>query len=173
MKILDARPGVVEWFHKDESEGTFTIQTVQDVNPVLENNKALQTLNDGYSPSRELKRVASIPTTLARKWCKEAGISFRRFMRRPHEYAKWLERKLKDPDNRFLLTAPWFSHKYTRPQPSGIIGLDEVVKAGRAIKPLSRFHTLRHRVADWIFGARHWAKRLDDWLFDLQARVRG
>ena len=128
MKIIDAVPGKRTEFHKDDSEGRFTIRTVQDVNPILENNKALQTLNDGYSPSREMKRVASIPTTILRKWCKDAGIPFRRYLRRPYEYSKWLERKLADPENRFLLTA-----LPTRPQPKGIIGLDKVLSEGRQL----------------------------------------
>ena len=130
MKIIDAKPGVRDEFHKDDSEGTFTIRTVQDVNPILERNKALQTLNDGYSPSREFKRYASIPMTLIRKWCKEAGIPFRRYLRRPQEYEKWLERKVEDPDNRFLLTSPL---KTTRPQPKGILGLDKVLSEGRQL----------------------------------------
>ena len=130
MKIVDSIPGKRTEFHKDDSEGTFTIRTVQDVNPILENNKKLQSLNDGYSPSRELKRHASIPITLVRKWCKDDGIPFRRYLRRPQEYEKWLERKLQDPDNRFLLTSP---SKSTRPQSRRIIGLDKVIDEGRRL----------------------------------------
>ena len=172
MKVIDRRPGVEDRFYKDDSEGTFTIQTIQDVNPILENNKRLQTLNDGYSPSRELKRVASIPATLVRKWCKDAGISFRRFMRRPAEFEKWLERKLTDPENQFLLTAP-----LKRPQPSGIIGLDDALRRGRAVRPPTRVKRIRATLADGLdslrLEVRQWHKSLDDWLFDLQARMRG
>ena len=173
MKIIDSRPGVRDEFHKDDSEKTFTLRTVQDVDPILENNKNLQALNDGYSPSRELKRVASVPTTILRKWCKDAGISFRRFLRRPHEFSGWLERKLSDPENRFLLTAPWFSNRYQRPQPPGIIGLDRAMNDGRRIKPRSKWNKARNWLADLIFGSRYWLKRLDDWLYGFQARIRG
>lgn len=173
MKIISSEPGKRTEFHKDDSDGVFTIRTLQDVNPILEHNKALQALNDGFSPSRELKRVASIPTTIVRKWCKDAGISFRKFMRRPQEFQGWLERKLKDPENRFLLTAPWFTHKYSRPQPSGIIGLDNVVREGRKIRPRGRLHALRERIADAVYDIRSWLKALDNAIYSLQARIRG
>lgn len=169
MKVIDSIPGKRTEFHKDDSEKTFTIRTVQDVNPILENNKALQTLNDGYSPSRELKRVASIPTTIVRKWCKDAGISFRDFLRRPQEFEAWLGKKLKDPENRFLLTAP-----FKRPDYKGILGLRDAVAEGRALgmTPKGQWRLFRIRVADWIYDLRPLLKRADEWLFYLQARVR-
>ena len=42
-----------------------------DVKPILENNKRLITQNDGYSPDRSLKRIASIPVVVLEIWCKE------------------------------------------------------------------------------------------------------
>jgi len=41
---------------------------------VIEANKVLQNMNDGYSPSRELRRVASIPKVMLEVWCQEDGI---------------------------------------------------------------------------------------------------
>ncbi len=46
-------------------------ERVQDVEPVLERNKALLTHDDGYSPSRDMKRVASIPNIVIEQWLKE------------------------------------------------------------------------------------------------------
>mgnify|MGYP006893822174 CR=1 FL=1 len=63
-KLLDSHAGVVTNFHYDEMTDTSTISREQDVEAILENNKALQTHNDGYSPSREMKRVASIPMVI-------------------------------------------------------------------------------------------------------------
>ena len=39
--------------------------------PILDHNKKLYTQNDGYSPDKGLKRVASIPTIVLEIWCKE------------------------------------------------------------------------------------------------------
>ncbi len=42
-----------------------------DVSSILENNKRLYTQNDGYSPDKGLKRIASIPTIILEIWAKE------------------------------------------------------------------------------------------------------
>lgn len=44
---------------------------VQDVEPVLNANKALATDGDGYSPDRTLRRAASIPLIVVEQWLKE------------------------------------------------------------------------------------------------------
>lgn len=49
------------------------IKAVQDADPILDRNKAMATHNDGYSPSRELRRVASIPAIVRLKWLNEEG----------------------------------------------------------------------------------------------------
>jgi hypothetical protein len=103
-RLLDASGGTIKTFH--HSDDTVTIQESQDVEPILEHNKRLQTENDGYSPSRDLRRVASIPSVVLMKWCQEAGISMLSFMRQPKEYRAWLRRKIYDRDNYMFLTAP-------------------------------------------------------------------
>ena len=47
---------------KDEMDGKIAIKEQVDVTSHLKHNKILTNLNDGYSKSRDLKRVASIPT---------------------------------------------------------------------------------------------------------------
>jgi len=39
--------------------------------PILENNKRLYNQNDGYSPDKGLKRIATIPTIVLEIWTKE------------------------------------------------------------------------------------------------------
>lgn len=90
---------ITQWQY-DEPTGTTIIGRVQDVEPILEENKRLQTLNDGYSKSRELRRVASIPNVVVEQWMKE-GINI--FDKNCREAIK---RKLNDPANLFLRTAP-------------------------------------------------------------------
>jgi len=67
-----AEPGILHEWHNNE-DGSYTIVSRQDVEPILDRNKALATHNDGYTPSRELRRVASIPLILIHKWLREEG----------------------------------------------------------------------------------------------------
>ena len=94
--------GDVAHYAEDDDNGGLLIHSVQDVAPVLERNKALQTANDGYSPSRELRRVAFIPNILRLKWLNEEGWD----AYRPDLYGEKLVAKLNDPEWLFLRTAP-------------------------------------------------------------------
>lgn len=105
-EIYDAYGGVVSTVTVDPMTKAVTFEQIQDVDPILEDNKRLQALNDGYSPSRELKRKASIPVVVLLDWLRKDGISPRMYFRRPKAYAGWLRKKLHDPDHRYFLTAP-------------------------------------------------------------------
>jgi len=102
-RLLDADGGVVSTFHYDEGEETTTVSVAQDVEPILDANKAAQTLNDGYSPDRTLKRIASIPLVTVQQWMKDDGVNFLALPK--HEKQKYLRRKLNDPDYRWLRTS--------------------------------------------------------------------
>lgn len=93
---LFVSPTVVSHFHYDESEKKATIVSTQDVEPILDNNKRLQNWNDGYSPSRELRRVASIPLVVVDDLIKRGIWNDKKKMR------AWLN----DSQNRFFRTAP-------------------------------------------------------------------
>jgi hypothetical protein len=58
---------------REHADGTVDFVSQQDVTPILEQNKAMQRHNDGYSQSRELARVASIPVSIMYKWLVEEG----------------------------------------------------------------------------------------------------
>lgn len=75
-RILDQYGDTISYVHYDESEDKTYIGRVQDCEPIVENNKRLQTMNDGYSPSRELRRVASIPLTVFENWLKADGLTW-------------------------------------------------------------------------------------------------
>jgi hypothetical protein len=82
--------------------GVLEIRTFQDIEPIIEANKAAQNnsdFNNGYTPSRDLKHVASIPRVILNKWAKESGLNV--FSR---EFGEYLKKKLNDPDNKFLRT---------------------------------------------------------------------
>lgn len=84
----------------DESAGVGVVHRIQDVEPILEANKALYTSGDGYSPSRELRRVASIPAIVVEQWMQEGVNIF------DHNCRAEIKRRLNDPVNLFLRTAP-------------------------------------------------------------------
>ena len=70
-KISVEKDGLItETFHDNENKGVIQERTINH-QPILENNKKLYTQNDGYSPDKGLKRVASIPTIILEIWAKE------------------------------------------------------------------------------------------------------
>lgn len=127
QRIYDAGGGVVSTVMTNDLDKTTTFAQHQDVEAIIENNKRLQTENDGYNPTKDMRRVASIPTTVLQNWLKEAGIPARTYMQNPRHYAKWLRSKIYDKDNEAWLTAP---HLRNRTKP-GIVGLDSVISEGR------------------------------------------
>lgn len=98
---LDRYDGMVERLHHDETADRFHLETIADIEPVLERNKALQTEGDGYSPSREWRRVASIPPIVVEIWKRQWGAD-------PLAPGndELLRRLLNDPDLRHFRTAP-------------------------------------------------------------------
>jgi hypothetical protein len=59
---------------EEDSDGSLIVHRLADVEPLLELNKALVTSGDGYTPSRDLRRAASIPMAIIEKWRNEHGI---------------------------------------------------------------------------------------------------
>ena len=87
-------------YWEDDGEGGGTIVSVQEIDPILDNNKAMSTHNDGYTPSRELRRVASIPLVLVHKWLTEEG-----WNALDPNYADKLKEKLNSSEYLYLRTA--------------------------------------------------------------------
>lgn len=101
-RLLDYDPilGIETYHDYDESSGKAYIETVQDVEPFLENNKRLQ--NDADYSKKGIKRewwhVATIPISVQYQWLKE-GIDL---MNKDHLPA--IKKKLADPDWKYLKT---------------------------------------------------------------------
>lgn len=87
-------------FQYDEPQDALTVTRVQDVEPILEENKRLQNSGDGYSPGRQMRRVASIPHAVVEQWMRE-GVSIFDKNAMPE-----IRRRLNDPENLFLRTSP-------------------------------------------------------------------
>lgn len=89
----------VDHFIETDAEGT-RFRSSQEVDPFLDLNKAMASHNDGYSPSRELRRVASIPMGLIYHWkVTEGWDAF------DPEHAHKLAEKLNSIEFRYLRTA--------------------------------------------------------------------
>ncbi len=54
-----------------ESDGKLTVHNQQNLNPLMERNKKLYTQNDGYTASRDMRRIASVPPIILQIWAKE------------------------------------------------------------------------------------------------------
>lgn len=76
----------------------------QDVAPILEQNKAMARHNDGYSPSREMRRAATIPYGVGLKWLNEEGWWFMDASKDP-DVAKKLAQKLNSSEYMYLRTS--------------------------------------------------------------------
>ena len=89
-------------FHSNADETEFTINTYQDCEPILEENK--KAFNNYGSKltlgkSSEGVRVASIPLNVWNQWMQETNGE----IQRDHNLMK---RYLNDPDNKYFRTTP-------------------------------------------------------------------
>ena len=99
-RVLSRRPGIETRYHK-QSDGSIIIETVQDVEPILERNKKLAVEYGKNINSRTWFPVASIPVTIQYEWLKKYGISniF------DEEYEPLIKRLLNSSDYRYLRTS--------------------------------------------------------------------
>jgi hypothetical protein len=79
----------------------------RDINyqPIVDHNKKLYNHNDGYSKSRELKRVASIPTLVLEIWSKEYNGNSNWFALPSDVQKKILKKKLNSSEFKLFRTA--------------------------------------------------------------------
>ncbi len=92
--------GTVTRLHLDRGERSITAETVQDVAPILELNKARQ--NAGPRQSDWGRHIATIPNVVLVKWLNEEGANVWRMS--GDEFGRFIRRKLDDPDWRHLRT---------------------------------------------------------------------
>lgn len=87
-----------------EEDGKTRFAASQDVSLVLERNKAERLHNDGYSPSRELRRAARIPYIVGIKWLNEDGFWFMDLDKDP-DVARKVAEKLNSSEYAYLRTS--------------------------------------------------------------------
>ncbi len=98
---MGTEDGIASYIRDDGK--TTEILSSADITDHLEQNKAMANHNDGYSPSRELRRVASIPAIVILKWKEELGVDF--YSSDPDQKRR-VRQLLNSNEYQFLRTAP-------------------------------------------------------------------
>ena len=88
-----------------ESDGQLTINNQQNLNPLLDRNKKLYTQNDGYTASRDMRRVASVPPIILQLWTKEYNGSNNWWALPKETQKKIMRTKLNSSDFRYFKTS--------------------------------------------------------------------
>ena len=94
-----------ETFSLDEMEKKIVVNEEVNIDPHLKHNKILLNQDDGYSKSRDLKRVASIPTLALSVWAKEYNGDGNRFALPKEVQSKILKTKLNSNEFKYFRTA--------------------------------------------------------------------
>lgn len=89
---------IVTRVHRDKADRRIIFERVQDVEPILDANKALQ----GERQRGDFRHIASIPNVILEKWMNDDGANVLAMGTR--EFEAFVRRKLADPDNAFLRT---------------------------------------------------------------------
>jgi len=94
-----------ETFSLDEMEQKIVVNEEVNIDPHLKHNKILFNQDDGYSKSRDLKRVASIPTLALSVWAKEYNGDSNWFALPSEVQNKILKTKLNSNEFQYFKTA--------------------------------------------------------------------
>ena len=105
-KIVEQDGLVKTTYHSDDSNKQVVIERNVNYKPIIEHNKKMYTHNDGYSKSRDLKRVASIPTLVLELWTKEYNGTGNWFALPKEIQQKILKQKLNSSEFQYFRTAP-------------------------------------------------------------------
>ena len=105
-KLVEHDGLITTKYHSDDSNKQVIIERNVNYKPILDHNKKMYTQNDGYSKSRELKRVASIPTLVLELWSKEYNGNGNWFALPKDVQTKILKQKLNSNEFRYFRTAP-------------------------------------------------------------------
>lgn len=93
-------------YHSDDMNRQVVIERNVNYKPIIDHNKKMYTQNDGYSKSRDLKRVASIPTLVLELWTKEYNGTGNWFALPKEVQQKILKTKLNSNEFQYFRTAP-------------------------------------------------------------------
>ena len=100
--VVDSEPYRRTDFHFDEADNTVTLNTVQDAQPIVDENKRrFNNYGDKLSVGKrgEWHHAASIPVNIWEKWMLDTDGAIQKD-------PKLLARYLNDPDNKYFKVAP-------------------------------------------------------------------
>ena len=98
----DEISGTTEFFHFDPVTEGFTVETLQDVEPLLERNKTLWNAAEKHTKYGEWSRVASIPPVIIMELAKQGILTAAGSILDHKKYRAFLN----DPANRHWRTRP-------------------------------------------------------------------
>ncbi len=90
---------IVTRVHRDRADRRIIFERVQDVEPILDDNKRLQ--NAGRQKG-DFRHIASVPNVILERWMTEEGAPVLSMGSR--EFAAFIRRKLADPQYAYLRT---------------------------------------------------------------------
>ena len=93
-------------YHSDDMNIQVVVERNVNDKPIINHNKTMFTHNDGYSKSKDLKRVASIPTLVLELWTKEYNGSNNWCALKKEEQQRILKKKLNSNEFQYFRTAP-------------------------------------------------------------------
>jgi|3_EtaG_2_1085321.scaffolds.fasta_scaffold313007_2 hypothetical protein len=113
--ILDATGGVMTSIETDEGAGKTHIRVQQDVENIIDANKAGQNSgHDGYNRDRSMRHLAEVPFGVIHQWMMDDGLPVRRYFQMSKaEKEAYVTRKLNDP-NWAYLRAFWQNPVHSR-----------------------------------------------------------
>lgn len=102
-RLLNVRGGVRTMFH-GHSDGTFTIETVEDAEPIIDRNKAVANAAPRYGDG--LYHAATVPVTMIYRWMVEDGVSPQQAACDPDWLKRVAEKRLNSSEYQYLRTTP-------------------------------------------------------------------
>lgn len=100
LLTTDPLTGSATYFHHDPLTGKVGFEQVQDVTAIVEQNKTLQNHGtNGWTKSRDMKHVASVPLCILHQWALDAGVPMN-----SKEFGEVVKKRLNDPDFRAFRT---------------------------------------------------------------------
>ena len=107
-KISSEKDGLITENFYESEKGVVQERTINHKS-ILDHNKKLYNKNDGYSPDKSLKRIASIPSIVLEIWAKEYNGDQNNgnwFALPKDVQTKILKEKLNSSDYKYFRTAP-------------------------------------------------------------------
>lgn len=102
VRLFDHDPltGITEYMIYDNDTGNFRIQTQQDVEPLIEINKAQHNDTEKHTRYSELTRIASWPAVITMQLAQQGILSWGGAILDEKRFRKWLN----DRDNKAFRT---------------------------------------------------------------------